>query len=74
MSHQGNATEVEKNSVDKEKSSADKTESLKRPVSEVSVIPALLCIYLAFGGILLINIDTIRIKIFQTRFILRNIN
>lgn len=45
MSHQGNATEVEKNS----KTDEQKSESLKRPVSEVSAIPpALLCILSGF--------------------------
>ncbi|GIY40128.1 hypothetical protein CDAR_307301 [Caerostris darwini] len=33
---QRNATEVERNSIDKEKSSGDKSESLKRPVSELN--------------------------------------
>ncbi|GFW92513.1 uncharacterized protein TNCV_518301 [Trichonephila clavipes] len=36
MSNPGNATEVERNSIDKEKSSGDKSESLKRPVSELN--------------------------------------
>lgn len=44
MSHQTNATDVERNAVDKEKGSPDKSESLKRSSSEVSRLQ-LLCSY-----------------------------
>lgn len=38
MSHSSNATDVERNAVDKEKGAGDKSESLKRPASEVSTV------------------------------------
>ena len=38
MSHQSNATDVERNAVDKEKGSGDKSESLKRSASEVRLV------------------------------------
>lgn len=38
MSQQSNATDVERNAVDKEKGSGDKSESLKRSSSEVRPI------------------------------------
>lgn len=41
MSHQSNATDVERNAVDKEKGSPDKSESLKRSSSEVSLVLSL---------------------------------
>lgn len=45
MSHQSNATDVERNAVDKEKGSPDKSESLKRSASEVSLVHCITVLY-----------------------------
>lgn len=45
MSHQSNATDVERNAVDKEKGSPDKSESLKRSSSEVSLVHCVIVLY-----------------------------